>query len=461
MRKTILTLLVLLLSLCSISAKEMTYYVIDLKKEIGSTTWLYVKNGLEESKKEKADAIFIHMNTYGGTVVFADSIRTALLNEDRPIYCFIDNNAASAGALIAIACDSIYMRSGANIGAATVVDQTGKQLPDKYQSYMRATIRSTAEAQGKDSVLVNNKWEVKWRRNPLIAEAMVDSRVVVPGLIDSTRVLTFTTEEAIKYGYCEAKAEDISEIIEKRLVTPEYKILRYKPTFYDELKGFIMNPALQAVLIMLIIGGIYFELQTPGLGFPSIVAIASAILYFAPLYIDGMAANWEIIIFIVGIILLVVEIFIIPGFGIFGISGIICIVGGLILAMLDNVIFSFDNVSNEDLAKALVTVLIGFLSGGVLLLYLASRIGKKGMFKKLALNTIQENDKGYISVDPELKNYMGKTGIASTVLRPSGKIRIGDEQLDAVSIDGFIEALTPVVVVKQESAQLYVKKISK
>ncbi|MGL5691634.1 MAG: SDH family Clp fold serine proteinase, partial [Bacteroidales bacterium] len=223
--KTFITLS--LLFICSLLSANKLFYVVDLKKEIGSTTWLYVKNGLQEAHKQKADAVIIHMNTYGGAVLFADSIRTAILNDSLPVYCFVDNNAASAGALIAIACDSIYMRNGANIGAATVVDQTGKQMPDKYQSYMRSTIRSTAESHGADTIFVNGKKEIRWKRNPLIAEAMVDSRIVVPGLIDSTKVLTFTTEEAIKNGYCEGRAESVKQLIEDRLHEKDYEIKKY------------------------------------------------------------------------------------------------------------------------------------------------------------------------------------------------------------------------------------------
>lgn len=226
--KTLITLF--LLFVCTVLSANKLFYIVDLKKEIGSTTWLYVKNGLLEAHNQKADAVIIHMNTYGGSVQFADSIRTAILNDSLPVYCFVDNNAASAGALIAIACDSIYMRSGSNIGAATVVDQTGKQMPDKYQSYMRSTIRSTAESHGADTVYVNGKKELRWRRNPRIAEAMVDSRIVIPGLIDSTKVLTFTTEEAITNGYCEGKAENIRQIIDEQLKEKDYEIKRYKPT---------------------------------------------------------------------------------------------------------------------------------------------------------------------------------------------------------------------------------------
>ncbi|MGL5788649.1 MAG: NfeD family protein [Bacteroidales bacterium] len=455
--KTFITLS--LLFICSLLSANKLFYVVDLKKEIGSTTWLYVKNGLQEAHKQKADAVIIHMNTYGGAVLFADSIRTAILNDSLPVYCFVDNNAASAGALIAIACDSIYMRNGANIGAATVVDQTGKQMPDKYQSYMRSTIRSTAESHGADTIFVNGKKEIRWKRNPLIAEAMVDSRIVVPGLIDSTKVLTFTTEEAIKNGYCEGRAESVKQLIEDRLHEKDYEIKKYNPTWFDEVKGFLMNPAFQAVLITLLIGGIYFELQSPGMGFPSIVAVTAAILYFAPLYIDGLAANWEIIIFIVGVILLIVEIFAIPGFGVFGIIGIILIIGALILSLIDNVLFTFDRVNEREWAKASMTVLIGFLASGGLLIYLANRIGHKGLFRKLALTATQETDKGYISSDLSLKKHLGETGIAFTDLRPSGKITINGVHYDAIAIYGFVEKGKPVIVRRQESAQLYVEEI--
>ena len=157
---------IVLFSACFLANAQTTIYQIDIEKEIGSTTWRYLRTGLHKAQKQQAEAVLLRLNTYGGTVVHADSMRTAILNAPIPVYAFIDNNAASAGALIAIACDSIYMRSSASMGAATVVNETGAAMPDKYQSYMRATMRATAEAHGKDST-------GNWRRNPLIAEAMV------------------------------------------------------------------------------------------------------------------------------------------------------------------------------------------------------------------------------------------------------------------------------------------------
>lgn len=438
-------------------AKEL-YFSIDLKKNVGSTTWIYIQKGFEEARKANANIIIIEMNTYGGEVSFADSIRTKILNSDIPVIVFIDNNAASAGALISLACDKIYMSQAATIGAASVVDQTGQKLPDKYQSYMRATMRATAEAHGKDTVVTGNDTVVKWKRDPLIAEAMVDERTVVPNVADSGKILTFTTQEALKYGYCDGTAENIREIIKKESGNQPYELVKFKPTTWDNIKGFLMSPILQGILIMLIIGGIYFELQSPGIGFALGVAITAAVLYFAPLYIDGLAANWEIILFIIGLILIAFEIFVIPGFGISGISGIALVVTGLILSLLNNVNFDFEPVHPGDTGKAILTVIGGLTLGFGLILYLSSKIGSKGLFRKLALETTLENKEGYVGVSLEADNLVGKTGVASTVLRPSGKVKVDGKVYDAVSVNGeFIEKGIQVIIVRYETGQVYVE----
>ena len=245
-----------------ISAADTLYpliYKIDIKKEISNTTRLYLSNGLAEAYALGADAVLIHMNTYGGQVDAADSMRTAILYNPIPVYVFIDNNAASAGALISIACKKIYMRKGANIGAATVVNPTGEAMPDKYQSYMRSMMRSTAEAHGQDTIVQKNDTLYKWKRDPLIAEAMVDERVAIPNLIDTGKVLTFTAQEAQKWGYCDGIAENPDEVITQYLGYKDYKMKSYIPSWQDDLKGFLMNPIFQSILIIIIIGGIYLK----------------------------------------------------------------------------------------------------------------------------------------------------------------------------------------------------------
>ncbi|GHT08350.1 hypothetical protein FACS189426_03750 [Bacteroidia bacterium] len=437
--------------------KQATVYKININSEINTTSRIYLSNGLKEADAMQADAILLHLNTYGGTVVDADSMRSAILYNPIPVYVFIDNNAASAGALIAIACKKIYMRKGANIGAATVVSgETGEAMPDKYQSYMRSIIRSTAESHGKDTVITGNDTTYKWVRNPLIAEAMVDDRVYIPNVIDSGKVLTFTAQEAEKFGYCEGLAESVEEVITKYLGYSEYKIEEYKPTFLDNLKGFLTNPAFQAILIMIIIAGIYFELQSPGIGFPSIAAVMAAVLYFTPLYLDGLVQNWEIIVFLIGLILVALEIFVFPGFGISGILGVICIGGGLIFAMLNNDYFSFKEVSMPDISRSFLTVLSGILLSFGIILWLSSRIDQKGMFRKIALlKDLSDSE----SVNTDDFSLIGQTGKAMTILHPSGKIIINNEVYDAVSNQNFIESGKTVVVVKFENMQLYVEEI--
>lgn len=440
---------IVLFSVCFWANAQTTIYQIDIEKEIGSTTWRYLRTGLHKAQKQQAEAVLLRLNTYGGTVVHADSMRTAILNAPIPVYAFIDNNAASAGALIAIACDSIYMRSSASMGAATVVNETGAAMPDKYQSYMRATMRATAEAHGKDST-------GNWRRNPLIAEAMVDERVVVPHLCDSGKVLTLTAHEAIAQNYCEAIVDNVDEIVTQRLQHENYILQKFEPSLFDEIAGFLTNPALQAILITLIFGGIIMELKTPGIGFPSAIACTAAVLYFAPLYIDGLAANWEILIFIVGIILLIFEIFVIPGFGIAGISGIIFILASLVLALIGNVNFNFDSVSTSEASKGLLTVVSGIILSILLLFWIFKKAGSQGPFKKLALQSAQNTENGYIGVPADWQKHIGKTGHAATILRPSGKVEIDNALFDAVALYGYIEKGAAVKVVKYENAQLYV-----
>lgn len=455
-RKLISTLFVVLFSVISYAQNSKPLiYKINIKKNIGSTTWVYLQNGLHEAKEKKADYVLLHINTYGGGVMEADSMRTAVLNSPIPVVAFIDNNAASAGALISIACDSIFMRSSASMGAATVVSGDGAQAPDKFQSYMRGIMRATAESQGKDTIVHGSDTIINWKRDPKIAEAMVDQRVVIPGLVDSTQVLTLTASQAVDLNYCDGIAENIDEIAHKYLQLPEYTIETYNATFYDEIKGFLTNAVVQAFLIMIIVGGIYFEIKTPGVGLPTAMAITASILYFVPLYLQGYAQSWEVLIFVVGLILIVFEIFVVPGFGFTGISGIFLVVAGLFLALVGNTNFNFKDIPVYQFNQAVLTLIAGLGFGVAFIIYISSRIGKRGAFRRVALLANQE---GYYSVPMAPSALVGKTGVAATVLRPSGKVIVDGEYYDAVSEKGFIDKGDQIVVRKYGSSQLYVIK---
>lgn len=460
MKKTIIFFFAFIMMSAHIWADNDTplIYKINIKQDIGSASWHHLQNGLLLAQKKNANYILLEMNTYGGTLVEADSMRTAVLNSPIPVYVFINNNAASAGALIAIACDKIYMRSSANIGAATVVDMTGEKAPDKYQSYMRSLIRSTAESHGRDTIVQQNGDTVyKWKRDPQIAEAMVDERVVVPILSDTTKVLTMTASEAIDAGYCDGIAENTQEIAVKYMKLDNYQIEAYNPTTFDKIKDFLTHGLVQSILIMVIFGGIYIELKTPGIGLPAAIAITAGILYFTPLYMDGYAQNWEILIFVVGLILIAFEVFVIPGFGVAGISGITLVVLGLFLSLVGNVNFSFEGVSTDYMVNSLLTVVLGIALSFVMIILLLNRIGKENsILRNVALHSDQE---GFISVPEEPKLLIGKIGIAATILRPAGKVIVDKEYYDAVALQSFIDKGKAVKVTKYENSQLYVVEV--
>jgi membrane-bound serine protease (ClpP class) len=442
--RRIIVFVVALLATLSIFAQESAkiVYVFHIDEEIAPAASLRVESAMKEAKEKHANLIVVHINTFGGTLDDADKIRTAFLQSPIPVWAYIDNNAASAGALIAISCDSIFMHSGSSIGAATVVNQTGEVQPDKYQSYMRSMMRTTAEANG---------------RRPDIAEAMVDPDVYVPGIVDSGKVLTFTTSEAIANGYCEAQVESIQGLLAHAGVG-KYVIQEQRYTFIQKFIGFLVSPFVSGILIMMIIGGIYFEMQSPGIGFPLLIAVLSALLYFAPLYMAGLASHWEILLFIIGLILLILELFLFPGFGVAGISGIICMVAGLTCSMIDNVGFDFSHVPTVMIGERLMIVLLATTIALPLAMWLGKKLFESSALGGLALNEVQDTKAGYTVAEEDMTSLQGQTGVAETILRPAGKVNINGKIYDAVALIAYIDKGEAIRVVGYENQSLVVNK---
>ncbi len=422
--------------------KQKKVFTFAIDQDIDPAMNRRVKLALEQAEALQVDAILIEMDTYGGAVTDADEIRTRILESKIPVYVFINKDAASAGALISIACDSIYMAPGSSIGAATVVNGAdGAAAPDKYQSYMRSMMRSTAEATG---------------RNPQIAEAMVDEKLVVPGLSDAESVITFSVSEAIKNGYCEGEYVSQKAILEAQNLQSA-QVIAYEEKTVDSIISFFLNPAVSGLLILLIIGGIYFELQTPGVGFPLALAISAALLYFIPYYLNGLAENWEILAFVIGLILLVVEFFVIPGFGVFGVAGIVLTLGGLVLGMLPNEALDFKWVPSSQLFSALLTVILAALAAVGLVFWLTPKVNEWGAFKHLTLATTQDRSQGY-TASVYSESLVGKIGTVHSRLRPSGKVELDGEIFDAYSRGDFLEKGQAIEVISTEGTSLRVKK---
>jgi len=416
--------------------------LVEIKAEIDPRMSRRVELSLEKARKENADIVLVEMDTYGGALTDADEIRTRILEFEKPVWVFINKDAASAGALISIACDSIYMARGASIGAATVVTADGSAAPDKYQSYMRSIMRSTAEANGRD---------------PKIAEAMVDQNLEVPGISEKGQVITFSTSEAIRNGYCEGERESIEDVIRKNGYS-DYKLIKFELSLTERIISFFLNPFISGFLILIIIGGIYFELQTPGVGFPLLAAVVALLLYLTPYYLNGLAENWEILMFFVGVALLALEIFVIPGFGVAGVLGIIFTAGSLILVMLNNDFFDFSFVDGKKIIMAITTTLIAFLGSVIVIFMGGSRLASSKVFKRISLQTVQDRSEGYTSRFFR-KPMAGKTGVAFTRLRPSGKVMIEDEVYDAFTRGEYIEKDSKIIVVDEEGTSLKVKSL--
>lgn len=415
-------------------------YRFTIREDINAAAWRTTQQAFKLAKESEADVVFIEMNTFGGLVNFADSIRSAILASPMKTIMYIDHNAASAGALISLAADRIYMAPGASIGAASVVDGTGQAAPEKYQSYMRALMRATAEAKGRD---------------PRLAEAFVDPDVDLPELKEKGKLLSLTSKEAVRVGLANGEVSGMEEVFKLEGLS-RATVQNHKTTWVDIVIGVLTNPAVQGSLILLIMAGIYFELNSPGIGLPLVVAVVSALLYFVPLYIEGFAANWEILLFIVGVILLALEIFVIPGFGIAGISGIALIICSFAFSMVPNDLFDFSLTEPNVLFRSFMLVIVSIVGAIVLAVIFGKSLLDSRAFKRLVLADEQNSSQGYVSsvVDSSM---IGKAGIAKTDLRPSGKVEIDGKWYDAVALGGYVGKGTAVIVEKHENYNLFVR----
>ena len=437
--KKLCLLLSLLVSFLAFAGEKPTAFVIPVETEIDLGAFHHFRQAMKESNEVGADIIILKLNTYGGALDAADSIRTSLMRCPTPTVAFVDVNAASAGALIALACDSVYMAPGSSMGSATVVNGQGEPMPQKYQSYMSTIMRATAEHHGRKA----DGDSTVWRRDPEIAQSMVNPEMSV----------SLTSEQAVDCGFADGIANNIEDVLaDLNMAGAEVKY--YQSTTTDDLLGFLSNAAVRAILITLILGGIFMEMHTPGLGFAAATATVAAILYFLPMFIMGSMPAWVIIAFIIGIVLIALEVFVIPGFGVCGIGGIIAISASIVGAMV-----SSDSVSGFDFTS--IAQSLGILFAGVLLatgivLYLTSSKGPKCFRKHSELMTELSVADGFVGVDMSPQRFVGQLATTKTDMRPAGKIEIGQNTYDAVSTGDFIAAHRKVKVLRYENAQLYV-----
>lgn len=441
MKKILLSFSTFLLVLFSFTSYPQTkkVWLAQIDGEIGISLAPYVSRVIADAEKNQADAILFRINTFGGRVDAATQIKDAILNSKVPTIAWVDKRAISAGALITLSCKKIAMAPGSSIGASTVVNQQGEKQSEKYQSFMRSEMRSAAEKNG---------------RRTDIAEAMVDERVIVPGLDDSTKLVTLTTDEAIRFKMADTISTSIDEVL-KAFELKGAQIVEEKSNWAEDFVKFLNNPIISSLLIMIGLVGIFTEIKAPGLSFPGIAGVIALALFFGSSYILQLASAIEIILFVVGVILLIIEIFVIPGFGFVGVAGIVLMIVSLFLSLISALpIFDFSSISG-----AIVQLTVTFVAVMFIFYLIIRFLPKSERFSHLILSTESEAIKGFVS-NPDYVYLLHKKGTAITTLRPAGIAEINGERVDVVTDGAYIEKGTQIEVVKTEGARIVVKSIN-
>lgn len=416
-------------------AQQKVVFVGYIDDEIDLGLAPYINRVVSEAEKENADAIIFKINTFGGRVDAATQIKDAIIQSKIKTIAFINNRAISAGALIALSCNQIIMVPGSSIGAATVVDQAGQKVGEKYQSYMRSEMRSTAERNG---------------RPTKIAEGMVDERIVIPGLVDSTQLVTLTADEAYKYKISDTTLASFNEVL-AYLNLKNAKIVETNSNWAEEVVKFLNNSIVSSILIMIGFFGLMAEIKTPGWGVAGTTGLIALALFFGSSYILQLASVVEILMFVVGLGLLLAEIFIIPGFGITGISGIILIFASIFLSLLGSKPF----IDMEAVSLAIIQISGAILFALIGIFILAKYLPKSRAFNKLVLAEAEKSEHGFVSY-PSESNLIGKEGVAYTTLRPGGTAEIDGRKIDVVAESEYIDKGTRIKVLRVEGIKVVV-----
>jgi membrane-bound serine protease (ClpP class) len=403
----------------------------------------FVERVLEEAATAKASAVVLDINTFGGRVDAAVLIRDALLESKVLTVAFINKRAISAGALISLAAEKIAMADGGTIGAATPVQiglpgAPAQPVAEKTVSYMRKEFRATAESRN---------------RPALIAEAMVDADVEIPDIIEKSKLLTLTTQEALNVKVADFQANSLEAVLQS-LELGNADIRHTSETWAETLVRFLTHPVVSSLLMTLGIMGIIVEIRVPGFGLPGILGFVSLGLFFWGHTLVRLAGLEEFLLVAVGLILVAMEIFFIPGFGIAGILGIVSLLGGLGLSLIGS------GATWDSWLSALGQVSLSILIAILVALFLLRYFQRLPFGKRLLLKTSLLAKEGYASSPEEDQRWLGKRGTAATDLHPSGIAHLNGDRVDVVSDGEFINAGQPVEVVRVDGNRIVVRLLT-
>lgn len=395
----------------------------------------YVKRVIRDAEANHARAILVEINTLGGRLDAMIEIRDAIFDSKVRVIGYVNKRAISAGALIALACPELYVVPGATIGAATPVDERGVKASEKVVSYARTEFKATAER--------NNR--------PVdIAMAMVDEDIAIDSLVEKGKLLTLTAEEAVKYKIADGTFDSQEQLLEE-LQLKNATIQAPEPNWAENVIRVINHPVLSGILLTIGLLGLITEVTTAGWGIPGTVGLIALVMYFGTSFMVGLAGVQELILVLAGIILMLLEVFVIPGFGIAGILGIVCMIGGVIMSMIGKY------PTTGDVSVA-VWITIGSLAVAIVGTILLIRLFQKRPFwANISLPTQVASKTGFVSA-PKNSERIGQVGVALTHLRPSGSGLFNDERLDVITEGEYLDAGAKIIIVKDEGYRLIVRK---
>ena len=413
----------------------------------------FIQRTLEDAESNEATAVIFDINTFGGRVDAATQIKDAILGADILTIAFINRRAISAGALISLSCEKIYMTGGGLIGAATAVDMTGKKGSEKVISFMREEMASTAEKRG---------------RSKEIARGMVDEELTFTHLViggDSIKVddiegrkdgklISLTTEQALKYKIADGTAENMEALLDS-LGYSSVQTIETTENWSEAIVRFLTNPVVASLLTTFGFLGILFELQSPGWGVPGFVGLACLILSLSASYIAQLATMSDMLFVLTGLALILLEVLVIPGFGIAGLGGIGLMIYGLYLLLLPDI-----PVGEEVLGQAMDGFLIGLVGAVIGLVLLAKLMIKTKFWEQLTAPDTQKKEDGY-SNTLGWESLQGETGIADTDLHPSGWVRVKDQRIFVVSEGEFIEEGKEIKILSVDGNRVLIRELTK
>jgi len=422
--------------------KRPVVYVAPIEGIIDLGLAPFVQRVLDEATQAGAAAVVLEINTFGGRVDAAVQIRDSLLNSKLRTVAFVNKRAISAGALIGLSAEKLVMAGGGTIGAATPVQMgqpgaAAKPVEEKTVSYVRKEFRATAEAR---------------KRPPLLAEAMVDADVEIAGVIEKGKLLTLTTDEALKNKLIDFRADTIESALHQ-LGLGDAELRRASLNWAEHLVRFLTHPVISSLLITLAMLGIIVEIRSPGFGVPGAIGVASLAAFFWGHWLVQLAGWGELLLALLGVVLLLLELLVIPGFGIAGIFGILALLGALVMSVVGAGATPefFMLAAGRIVSSLLVALLVSFL---VLRFMPRTRFGRM-----LILESGLGAGQSYGSAPDSDMHWLGKKGQASSPLRPSGIANIEGARVDVVSDGEFIDAGWFIEVMRVDGNRIVVRQM--